>query len=142
MQATKEELKILTFSTGDLNLALPVADIQEVLEEADFQQVPIAPDYISGLFTLRGQIVTAIDLKKRFGLDGDGKSGFAIIVIKKDRETIGLIVNQVDGVTATNSNRIEELPANMKKKWQEWGASVTRINEEIYLLLKTEMIIN
>ena len=136
-----DQQQILTFELNDLQLALDVENIQEVLLEGDFQDVPLTPDYVTGLFTLRGQIVTAINLKKRFGLPGEIPSEYSIIVIKKDTEYVGLIVDSVGDVVQIETSDLRTLPANLKSEWGPWQSKILRQENAITIIPDTEQIL-
>lgn len=133
--------QILTFKLNNLQLALDVDDVQEVLLKAEFQKVPLAPEFIEGLFTLRGQIVTGIDLKKRFGLKGEIGNEYAIIVIEKGTEYVGLIVDSVGEVEQVDTSNIQPLPANIKDEWKPWDSRVIHTEGKITILPDTEAIL-
>jgi len=59
---------VRTFFVADLFFGVDVLRVQEVLRFQQMTRVPLAPDVIEGLINLRGQIVTAIDMRRRLGL--------------------------------------------------------------------------
>lgn len=58
-----------TFMVGDLFFGVDVLRVQEVLQFQPMTRVPLAPQVTEGLINLRGQIVTAIDMRSRLGLE-------------------------------------------------------------------------
>jgi purine-binding chemotaxis protein CheW len=63
-----ETMLLCTFRVATLEFGVEVMKVQEVLRAQSMTVVPLAPDAISGLVNLRGQIVTAIDMRRRLGL--------------------------------------------------------------------------
>lgn len=57
-----------TFLVDDWFLGVEVGLVQEVIRYQEMTRVPLASPVIAGLINLRGQIVTAIDLRRRLGL--------------------------------------------------------------------------
>ena len=57
-----------TFYVGDLFFGVEVVKVQEVLRYQEMTKVPLAPDAVQGLINLRGQIVTALDMRRRLAL--------------------------------------------------------------------------
>src|ERR1051326_5111884 len=57
-----------TFSVDSLFFGIEVLKVQEVLRYLEMTSVPTAPEVIEGLINLRGQIVTAVDMRRRLGL--------------------------------------------------------------------------
>jgi chemotaxis signal transduction protein len=60
--------QLCTFRLGKLFLGVPVQDVQEVIRYQEMTRVPLASNVVRGLINLRGQIVTAIDLRRRLAL--------------------------------------------------------------------------
>ncbi|MEJ2189367.1 MAG: chemotaxis protein CheW [Acidobacteriota bacterium] len=84
-----------TFHVGDLFLGIEVERIQEVLRDAVITPVPLAPPEVRGLINLRGQIVTAIDLRRRFGLEDPSTDATpATLVLRFDDELVSLVADR------------------------------------------------
>src|ERR1700677_839747 len=69
-QTTQEQTarQFATFFVADLFFGVDVLHVQEVLRFQQMTGVPQAPDVVEGLINLRGQIVIAIDMRRRLGL--------------------------------------------------------------------------
>ena len=91
--------QMCTFGVGALFCGLDVARVQEVLRHREMTPVPLAPPEVRGLMNLRGQIVTAIDLKKRLKLPDavDGKLPMNIVV-KGNHGIISFLVDEIRDV--------------------------------------------
>ena len=57
-----------TFIVDGRYFGLDVLKVQEIIRYQEMTRVPLAPPVVRGLINLRGQIVTAIDLRRRLGL--------------------------------------------------------------------------
>lgn len=83
-----------TFHLAGSEFALAVDAIQEVVNEpAHFEPIPLSPDYILGLFNLRGVIVPVVDLRTIFHLQTDEKprDGRKVAIVEYGNHCIGLI---------------------------------------------------
>src|ERR1700683_4563407 len=71
-----------TFLLDGNTFGVPVPAVQEVIQFQEMTPVPLAPPVVSGMINLRGQIVTAIDLRRRMGLGerSDGQLPLNVIV--------------------------------------------------------------
>lgn len=58
----------VTFCLGDEKYGINVMQVQEVLRITEIAPVPGAPSYVLGIINLRGNVVTVIDTRNRFGL--------------------------------------------------------------------------
>ena len=57
-----------TFTLDGLFFGVEVVHVQEVIRYQEMTRIPLAPTFVKGLINLRGQIVTAIDLRRRLNL--------------------------------------------------------------------------
>ena len=88
-----------TFSVNDLLLAIDVLEVQEVIRYQDMTRVPTAPPVVRGLINLRGQIVTAIDLRRRLGLPPAGDDQRPMnVVVRTDDGAVSLLVDEIGDV--------------------------------------------
>lgn len=98
-----------SFLIGDMEFALPVSVVQEVVNEPDdVSPVPLSPPHMIGLFNLRGMIVPMIDLRQIFGLPAIEKRGGRKITIIEDGEMhLGLVFDRTGEVIhARRSDRV------------------------------------
>ena len=63
-----EVLQWVTFKLDSETYGINVMQVQEVLRYSEIAPVPGAPDYVLGIINLRGNVVTVIDTRSRFGL--------------------------------------------------------------------------
>jgi purine-binding chemotaxis protein CheW len=100
-----------TFSVDDRYVGIPVDRVQEVLLAQPLTPVPLAHDHISGVLNLRGQIVTAIDLRARLGLpprEADAPSAHVVIVT--DGGPLSLVVDRLGDVVPVDDASFEPPP--------------------------------
>ena len=63
-----DQKQFCTFQLDDLLFGIDVLSVQEIILPQEMTEVPLAPDVISGLINLRGQVVTAINLGRWLGI--------------------------------------------------------------------------
>ena len=103
-----------TFHVQDRYLGIPVERVQEVLRSQQLTPVPLAHEHIGGLLNLRGQIVTALDLRARLGLApraADAPS--ANIIVSTDDGPLALVVDAFGDVVEVSEDRFEPPPATL-----------------------------
>ena len=104
-------LQYVTFRLADETYGLNVMRIQEVLRYTEIAPVPGAPDYVLGIINLRGNVVTVIDTRRRFGLpDGEVTDSTRIVVLEADEQVIGIMVDSVAEVIYIRQSEIESAP--------------------------------
>ncbi len=91
-----EVLQWVTFQLEEETYGINVMQVREVLRYTEIAPVPGAPDYVLGIINLRGNVVTVIDTRSRFGLmEGEVTDNTRIIVIESERQVIGILVDSV-----------------------------------------------
>ena len=106
-----EHRQCVTFRLDDEVYGINVMLVQEVLRVTDIAPVPGAPHYVVGIINLRGNVVTVIDTRMRFGLPPkEMDDSTRIVIIETENQTVGIIVDSVSEVVDINSNEIETAP--------------------------------
>jgi purine-binding chemotaxis protein CheW len=100
-----------TFTVHDRFLGVPVERVQEVLRAQPLTPVPLAHEHIGGLLNLRGQIVTALDLRARLGLPPrDAAAPSANVVVATEDGPLSLIVDALGDVLTVDDDAFEPPP--------------------------------
>ncbi|MGF1739700.1 chemotaxis protein CheW [Vibrio profundum] len=111
-QSNDEVLQWVTFQLEEETYGINVMQVREVLRYTEIAPVPGAPDYVLGIINLRGNVVTVIDTRSRFGLmEGEITDNTRIIVIESERQVIGILVDSVAEVVYLRSSEIDTTPS-------------------------------
>ncbi|KOO05220.1 chemotaxis protein CheW [Vibrio nereis] len=111
-QSNDEVLQWVTFQLEEETYGINVMQVREVLRYTEIAPVPGAPDYVLGIINLRGNVVTVIDTRSRFGLiDGETTDNTRIIVIESEHQVIGILVDSVAEVVYLRSSQIDTTPS-------------------------------
>lgn len=106
-----EVLQWVTYRLGDETYGINVMQVQEVLRYTEIAPVPGAPDYVLGIINLRGNVVTVIDTRARFGLAStDVTDNTRIVIIESDEQVVGILVDSVAEVVYLKSSEIDSAP--------------------------------
>lgn len=102
-----------SFHVGDLELALPVDALQEVVGFPEaVTRVPLAPDYVAGLFMLRGTMVPVLCLDRLLGLaDGQGLRGSRVAVVKSEHTLVGVCFDRTGEMLRLDSSQVVSFAA-------------------------------
>ncbi|EMI4512561.1 chemotaxis protein CheW [Vibrio parahaemolyticus] len=107
-----EVLQWVTFQLEEETYGINVMQVREVLRYTEIAPVPGAPDYVLGIINLRGNVVTVIDTRSRFGLmEGEVTDNTRIIVIESELQVIGILVDSVAEVVYLRSSEIDTTPS-------------------------------
>lgn len=104
-------LRWVTFQLEKEVYGVNVMQVQEVLRYTEIAPVPGAPDYVLGIINLRGNVVTIIDTRMRFGLSpAEITDNTRIIIIKVDKQVVGILVDRVSEVVDLYQHEIDPAP--------------------------------
>tara|TARA_R110002049_G_scaffold287408_1_gene469415 strand:- start:450 stop:929 length:480 start_codon:yes stop_codon:yes gene_type:complete len=105
-------LQWVTYQLEDETYGINVMQVQEVLRITEIAPVPGAPSYVLGIINLRGNVVTVIDTRSRFGLQpkasNDDQS--RIIIVEVNGNVIGMLVDSVAEVVYLHQSEIDSVP--------------------------------
>ena len=132
-----------TFFVADLFFGVDVLRVQEVLRCQQMTHVPKAPEVIEGLINLRGQIVTAIDLRRRLGLPPRGGDQMPTnVVVRTDDGAVSLLVDEIGDVLDMDAATYERPPENLDPAAREIISGVYKLKDRLLLVLNTERTVD
>ncbi len=133
-------IQLCTFRLGSLHLGIDVLSIQEVIKCPALTPVPLAPNAIEGLLNLRGQILTAIDLRRQFNLatDSEARSGKMLIIVRTRRIEAALLVDSVGEVIDVSEETFEETTANVPASVRPYIVGVHKLEKRLLHVLDAE----
>ncbi len=104
-----------TFTVADRYVGVPVERVQEVLRAQPITPVPLSHEHIRGLLNLRGQIVTALDLRARLGLsERDAEDATANVIVMTEDGPLSLLVDRLGDVVAVSDEQFEPPPQTLQ----------------------------
>ena len=131
-----------TFYLDDLFFGVDVLNVQEVIKFQDMTQVPLASKVVRGLINLRGQIVTAIDLRCRLELNERPPDQEPMnVVIRTDDGAVSLLVDEIGDVVEVTEETLEPPPNTVKGTARELITGVHKLDGRLLLVLDTDKAI-
>jgi purine-binding chemotaxis protein CheW len=110
-KANDEVIQWVTFKLDEEIYGINVMQVQEVLRLPEIAPVPGAPSYVMGIINLRGNVVTVIDTRKRFGLNQkEADDATRIVITEVENQVIGILVDSVAEVVNLRTSEIETTP--------------------------------
>jgi len=131
-----------TFSVVNFFFGIEVLEVQEVLRYLEMTKVPQAPGVIEGLINLRGQIVTAVDMRARLGLPKrpDGETPMNMVV-RSDDGAVSLLVDEIGDVLEVHADSYEPTPDNLPAEQRELIRGIYKLEGRLLLVLHTERVL-
>jgi purine-binding chemotaxis protein CheW len=128
-----------TFFVADLFLGVDVLRVQEVLRFQHMTRVPLAPEVVEGLINLRGQIVTAIDMRRRLGLPPRAADQTPInVVVRTDDGAVSLLVDEIGDVLDVDAASYEPPPENLHPEARELIRGIYKLKDRLLLVLDAD----
>jgi purine-binding chemotaxis protein CheW len=126
----------VTFRLGDEKYGINVMQVQEVLRITEIAPVPGAPTYVLGIINLRGNVVTVIDTRNRFGLmSKETDESSRVVIIETENHIIGILVDSVAEVVELKASEMENAPNVGNEESSKYIQGVTSTENELLILV-------
>jgi purine-binding chemotaxis protein CheW len=138
----EQSQQLCTFTVDRYTFGVDVQKVQEVLRFQQMTRVPLAPWVVRGLINLRGQIVTAIDLRRRLGLP-DAPAGTApmCVILRTEQGAVSLLVDKIGDVREVHRDLFEPPPVTLRDLGRELIQGVFKLPDRLLILLDAEQTI-
>jgi len=136
-------LQWVTFRLDNETYGINVMQVQEVLRYSEIAPVPGAPQYVLGIINLRGNVVTVIDTRLRFGLNQeDTTDQTRIVIIETENQVVGILVDAVAEVVYLRQSEIETTPNVGNDETAKFIQGVCHKNDELLILVDLEKMMS
>ena len=128
--ASIQDEQIVTFHVAKELFGIGISRVKEIVRYPDITTVPRAPDYLTGLANLRGNVLPVVDARMRLGVHlSDVTDSTRVLVIDTGKTLTGVVVDGVKGVVSMENASVEPPPKLLAS-----GVDVRYINN----VIKTE----
>ncbi len=142
-ESTLASGQFATFFVADLFFGVDVHSVQEVLRAQQMSHVPKAPEVIGGLINLRGQIVTAIDMRRRLRLPPRAEDQAPTnLVLRTGDGAVSLLVDEIGDVLDVDAASYERPPENLDPAARELICGVYKLKDRLLLVLDAERTVD
>ncbi len=128
-----------TFYLDKLLFGVELKTVQEVIRSLEITQVPLAPHGVMGLINLRGQIVTAVDLRRRLEMKPRAAGVAAMnVVVRSEDGAVSLLVDEIGDVVEVEETSFERPPETLRGSVRTMITGVHKLKDRLMLVLDTE----
>ena|SRR5271170_1121863 len=132
-----------TFFLEQHCFGVPVQQVQEVIRYQEMTSVPLVPRVVSGLINLRGQIVTAVDLRRRLNMSERPQDQLPMnVVVRTEDGALSLLVDEIGDVIEVEEGTYEEPPETLKDMARELILGVHKLPGRLLLILDTDRAVH
>jgi purine-binding chemotaxis protein CheW len=137
------ERQCCTFFLDGQYFGIEVLKVQEIIRFQRMTRVPLAPPVVRGLINLRGQIVTAIDLRRRLGLKDSPTDQLPVnVIVKTDDGAVSLLVDEIGDVVEVAEKHFEVPPETLRGSARELVRGAYKLPERLLLILDTDRAVD
>ena len=137
-----EVRQIVSFLAQALYFGVDVLQVQEIIRDVAITPVPLAPPMISGLINIRGQIVTAMDMRRCLGLperpSGQAQAG---LILKMEEGLVGLIVDEIGTVFELPEDALAPSPEILKGRLRSLISRVYALPNQLLFVIEAERLL-
>ena len=135
-------LQWVTFRLENETYGVNVMQVQEVLRYTEIAPVPGAPSYVLGIINLRGNVVTVIDTRNRFGLvPAEVTDNTRIVIIEAESHVVGILVDAVAEVVYLRQSEIETAPNVGNDESAKFIQGVCHKNDQLLILVDLDKLL-
>lgn len=139
----KTIIQLIVFCAGGENFGVKIEEVREIIKIGMITPIPESPTFIKGIINVRGEIVTAIDIKARFSLAPKNEiESKHIIVTKNDDNLFGLIVDEVIEVLRMQKKDIKSAPSFLDKINEKYVSGIVSHEERLIILLDIDQVLS
>jgi len=139
-----EGTRLITFILGEEKYGLDILKVRELISFPEgLTRIPGMPDFIIGMFNLRGLVIPVMDLRKKFKMSSEERHEFSVIIIVEvDNKNIGLTVDSVSDVIVVKEENIQETTDLAVNVDTNFIKGVAKTKDEMVILLDIDFLLS
>lgn len=139
--SVEETLHIIGFMIGNEEYAVPILNVKEIIKPIEYTRVPAVPNYVLGVFNMRGTVVPLINMRLKFGLPAikqDADTRF-LVITQKD-EMIGFMIDKLTNAIRIPESDIEPIPESFNEN-QNLLQGIGKREDRLVTILRVENLL-
>lgn len=137
------ENQFITFQVGDEEYGVDILQVQEIIRYMEPTKIPNSPKMIKGVINFRGEIIPVIDMRKRLELPERKYDHFSvIIVLEVETRIMGIVVDQISGLTAFTDEEVQETSHLSTGLKAEFVKGLGNHNGQLIILLNVAQVLS
>ncbi len=132
-----------TFVLDDFLVGVEVGRVQEIIRYQEMTPVPLAHRVVQGLINLRGQIVTALDLRRRLGLrERPAGRHPTNVVVRTTDGAVSFLVDEIGDVVEVDDGSFERPPETLGGIARQLIVGAHKLRDRLLLVLDADRAAN
>lgn len=138
-----ETTQWVKFRLGGESYGIRVLKVQEIQRYSEISPIPGAPSYVLGIINLRGNVISVLNTREKFGLDElEITDDTRIVILEASTQVVGILVDSVDEVITLKASDVDITPNVGNEETAKFIDGVTNKKGELLILLDSEKILN
>ncbi len=133
-----DECRILSFSLGTEEYAMPLLAVKEVIALPEVTAIPFTPSHFLGIMNLRGQVISVIDLRLKFGLKPGTGAETSVIICDLGVTSIGVVVDSINSVLLPKPEELSPAPKVRGGKAGEYISQVYKSGDRLVVVIDVD----
>lgn len=135
------EEQLVVFQLGKEEYAVPISQVKEIIRYNTATKLPNTPAYVEGIISLRGKIISIINLATRFNVETGSIDDRRAIIVEISGQDIGILVDEVTEVLRLKDSAIEPAPA-MTSATSRYIRGIGKDNDRLLILLNLDYLLS
>ncbi|HEX4066459.1 MAG TPA: chemotaxis protein CheW [Acidobacteriaceae bacterium] len=131
--------EVCSVRVGDTLYGVPIVHVLEILGKPATQPVPLAPYFVGGLVHYRGEVLTAVSLRRLLGMD-PAPVPEDVLVFESSDGLFGLFVDSVGEVLHVAAADHEPNPATLENRRQALFDGAWKLRDRLLVSLEPERL--
>ncbi len=138
-----DQSQFCTFYLKDLFFGIQVEKVQEVIRFQTMTKLPLAPPMVKGLINLRGEIVTALDMRFRLGFEMYTPDDTPVnVVVHTTEGIVSLLVDKIGDIMQVSEDSFEKSPETLVGEARDLICGAHKLEDRLMLILDIEKVVN
>jgi purine-binding chemotaxis protein CheW len=140
---SEDTQQMIIFDIGTEKFGIKITRIHEIIRMKEITELPDSSEYFAGIVNRRGDIVSVVDLRKRFGLTEIVETdNTRIIIIDFEGKDVGLVVDGVSEVLHIDETNIDDPPQSMVGIKDDYLEGIVKVNDDIVIILELDNLLD
>lgn len=140
---SSQTLQYLTWIIGPYRFAMDLRRCREVSRNMHISTVPRAPEFVSGIVNLRGDVVTVLNLHSLLGFESNKERDQSVIIrLKSNQGHIALLADEISDIIDVSDEQLDIIPPNLGEIETLYLMASVKINENLILVINADSLLN
>ncbi len=140
--STIDNNRFLCFNLGVEEYAIPLLTVREVIAMPEVTPVPNTPAHFLGIMNLRGQVISIMDMRQKFGIKPSVNAETSVIICEFHPVCIGVVVDSINSVINPKPNEVAETPVVNSQIKMDFITGVFQKEAGLVIFLNIAKVLN